>query len=188
MGIVWLERSSAESGQGVLVSTKLTINPSWTMCPCSRESPQLAELYEAGCRQQVERGDPSPISNRFGALCPVLGFPVQDRHGCIEAQRVMRMIKELEHLCVWGEAERAKLMDKRRKQWVSSEAPSDMTTETDLQGVSSGPQRNPTVSLRVAQVAQIGYGVSILGGIQSTAGNSPGPPAVADPALAGGLK
>jgi len=61
-------------------------------------------------------------------------------------------------------------------------APSDRTTQTEIQKVPSEYKRNPTFSVTVAQVAQSSCGVSILGDTKSTTARCPGPPALADPA------
>lgn len=97
MGIVWLGRSSAHSGQRVVVNTKLTVNPQCALA--AEKAKSFLSCIRQGC-QQMERGDPSPISDISGVLCPVLDFLAQERHGCIEAQRVMRMSKGLEDLWV----------------------------------------------------------------------------------------
>lgn len=80
LGVTQLKSSFAENGLGLLVDTKLNMNQQ-----CALATKKATVFLTAKYRQQVRKGDPSALLSTgevaAGALCPVLGLPVQERHG-----------------------------------------------------------------------------------------------------------
>jgi len=60
------------------VDTKLTISHQWAV---TAEAQKLPGLHQAEYCQQVKGGHPSPLLSTPEVLGPVLGSPVQERHG-----------------------------------------------------------------------------------------------------------